>query len=170
MPDRRRVVLDAVRGLTGGLVGTTVMTATLKLEQLLVGDRRGPVDYDASNHVVTAAGTVLHHRPTTASGNKALFLLVHWGYGSAVGIGYPALVRSRRAGHPYARAGVVFYAGCQAMAMTLFPTLGGTPPPWRWSRRILVSSLVQHAIYATAVAATVRALSSREDALPEMGE
>ena len=59
----------------------------------------------------------------------------------------------------YVRAGALFYAGCQTMAMTLFPTLGGTPPPWRWSGRILTSSLVQHAVYATVVATVVRALT-----------
>ena len=162
MPTTRRRLGDAARGLVGGLVGTSVMTATLKLEQLLVGDQRGPVDYDASDHVVTAAATVLHRRPKTVAGNKALFLLVHWGYGSAVGVGYPVLLHAVAPRARYAGAGALFYAGCQTMAMTLFPTLGGTPPPWRWSRRILLSSLAQHAVYASVVASVVRALAPEE--------
>ncbi len=162
----RPLLRDAVQGLAGGLAGTTVMTATLKLEQLLVGDGHTPVDYDASDHVVTAAGTVLHYRPRTAAASKALFLVVHWGYGSAVGVGYPVLARMLGP----RRAAAAFYVACQAMALTLFPTLGGTPPPWRWHRRILLSSLIQHAIYAAVVAAGVQALSARDDAVGEVGE
>ncbi len=45
----------------------------------------------------------------------------------------------------------MFYLACQTMAMTLFPTLGGTAPPWRWRRSILVSSLLQHLLYALTV-------------------
>lgn len=141
----------ALRGLSAGVVGTTAMTATLKLEQFARRRTPGPVDYDASPHVVTAASAVLRHTPRTAAGRTALFLLVHWGYGSAVGIGYTAirpLCRSRT------QAAVAFYAACQTMAMALFPTLGGTPPPWRWRRNVLLSSLAQHGVYAVSVAAT----------------
>ncbi len=95
--------------------------------------------------------------PTPSPEKEALFLLVHWGYGSAVGIEYIELLRK----HSTARATVEFYLLCQAMAMTLFPTLGGTPPPWRWPRRILISSLCQHAVYAVVVAASARAVTTR---------
>ncbi len=164
-----RLLGDGARGFAVGLAGTSAMTLTLKVEQLArdryrggtVVDARGPsdepVDYDASEHVVTAAAAVLRHRPDTNSGERALFLLVHWGYGSAVGIEYIELLRR----HGTARATVEFYLLCQAMAMTLFPTLGGTPPPWRWPRRILISSLCQHAVYAVVVAASARAMTTR---------
>lgn len=138
--------------MSGG-VGTLVMTATLKVEQLARRHAIGPVDYDASDHVVTAASTVLRYRPRTTAGRTGLFLLVHWGYGSAVGVGYTAL---RRCTTNDLTAAALFYAGCQAMAMTMFPTLGGTPPPWHWRRSILLSSLAQHAIYAGTVAVTAR--------------
>lgn len=147
-----------MRGVVAGLAGTTVMTGTLKAEQVARRRSPGPVDYDASPHVVTAAASVLHYRPRTRAGRTALFLLVHWGYGSAVGAGYPAL-RATLGDAP--RAAAVFYLGCQSMAMTLFPTLGGTPPPWRWRRDILLSSLVQHAVYAVTVSATDEVLSRR---------
>lgn len=147
----------AVRGCAAGLVGTTVMTTTLKLEQVLYhrAGIGGTVDYDASDHVVTAASAVLRRRPRTEVGEKALFLLVHWGYGSAVGMGYADLLR---AGVDPRRAAISFYLACQAMAMSLFPTLGGTPPPWRWPPRILASSLAQHAVYALAVAGATPAV------------
>jgi len=153
-----------VRGALAGLVGTTVMTATLSAEQRLRRRRAGPVDYDASPHVITAAATVLRWQPRTDRQRHALFLLVHWGYGSAVGAGYEVLRRvlpSRRA------AAVAFYAGCQSMAMTLFPTVGGTPPPWRWRPSLLASSLAQHAIYAATVAAVDDTLARTQ---PRLGD
>lgn len=156
-----------VRGFTAGLAGTTVMSGTLAAEQRLSDraarrrpdrQRAGPVDYDASPHVVTAASTVLHWQPKTDAQRRALFVVVHWGYGSAVGIGYDVL-RQRLPNRRVAAA--VFYVGCQAMAMTLFPTVGGTPPPWKWRRALLVSSLAQHAIYAAVVAKTDDVLCRR---------
>lgn len=147
----------AACGVACGLVGTSVMTATLKLEQRARRRSRGPVDYDASGHLITAASTVLRFEPRGLAGRTALFLLVHWGYGSAVAGVYPAL----RSHLPRSAALALFYAGCQAMAMTLFPALGGTPPPWRWRRSMLISSVAQHAVYAVAVDATDRTLRAR---------
>lgn len=175
MARQMRPLFDSgLRGFGAGLAGTAAMTFTLKLEQLVRdrtcrdatvntgGPSDEPVDYDASEHVVTAAAAVLRHRPQTRRGNRALFLLVHWGYGSAVGIGYLALLSQiRRNGtdeDARIRATTLFYLLCQSMAMTLFPTLGGTPPPWRWHRRILISSLAQHAVYAATVAAVATAI------------
>ncbi len=43
------------------------------------------------------------------------------------------------------------------MAFVLFPVLGGTPPPWRWKREMLLSSLGVHALYAGTVVAVSRA-------------
>lgn len=154
---------QAVLGVGCRLVGTTVMTATLKMEERVRRHARGPVDYDASDHVITAASTALRIRARSPAGRTALFLAVHWGYGSAVGGGYPTL----RQHLPRPAALAVFYTGCQAMAMTLFPTLGGTPPPWRWHRSVLISSLAQHAVYAVAVDATDRALCARRTTLDE---
>lgn len=150
--------MRAVRaGVGAGAVGTAVMTLTTRLETALRAPTDHPVDYDVSDHVVTAAATVLRHRPTSATQRRALFLLVHWGYGSLVGVGYEAL----RARCGPVRATLVFYAGCQAMAWTLFPVLGGTPPPWRWRRDVLVSSLAQHLVYAAAVSVADTAIRER---------
>ncbi|PZS27950.1 MAG: hypothetical protein DLM58_17985 [Pseudonocardiales bacterium] len=148
----------AARGVAAGLAGTTVMTVSLKIEQIARRRSDGPVDYDASDHVVTAAATVLRHNPRTPAGRIALFQLVHWGYGSAVAAAYPVL-RHRLRSRP--RAAAVFYLACQTMAMTLFPTLGGTPPPWRWRRTVLLSSFAQHALYAATVCATDNALTPK---------
>jgi len=111
------------------------------------------VHYDASSHVVAAAANAIRWQPRTEQQRRGLFLLVHWGYGSAVGAGHPLLLRGLGS-EP--RATAAFYACCQTMASTLFSTLGETPPPWRGHRDVLASSLGQHAVYAVAVAVTFR--------------
>lgn len=135
------------------------MTASLALETRLRPHSDGPVDYDASDHVVTAASKVVRWNPRTVAGRRVLFNLVHWGYGSVVAVEYEQF--RRRSGSD-AAASVAFFACCQTMAFALFPLLGETPPPWRWKRSILVSSVVQHALYVVTVSAVSRRLGGRE--------
>jgi uncharacterized membrane protein YagU involved in acid resistance len=125
------------------------MTISIAAQTRLRPDVDGPIDYDASDHVVVAAAKVLRWDPSTPAGRKLLFNLVHWGYGSLVALEYE---RFRRVFGSDAKAAVAFYGACQAMALTLFPVLGDTPPPWQWKRGLLVSSFVQHALYVTTVA------------------
>ena len=49
--------------------------------------------------------------------------------------------------HWFIRGGTLITA-----TMTLFPLLGHTPPPWRWPRGYLVTSLGTHVVYAVVVA------------------
>ena len=156
-PTRRSLQQHLVPGLVAGVVGTAAMTATTALEKRLRPELDHPVDYDASSHVADAVGVVLRHEAQTDSGRLAYFLLAHWGYGPAVALAHPWLVT--RIGEP--RATLAFYAGSQVMAMTLFPTIGGTPTPWRWQRDVLATSFGQHAVYALSVAVTGRLLRSR---------
>ena len=132
------------------------MTAALAAESALRRSSTGPVDYDASDRVVVAACKVLR-RPVPASpgAKRAIFNLVHWGYGSAVAMEFEGL---RRITRDDASATAAFYVLCQAMAFTLFPALGETPPPWRWKRELLVSSMSVHALYAVTVTAVARRL------------
>jgi hypothetical protein len=140
----------------GGVVGTGVMTVAVAGETKLRPNSDGPVDYDASDHVVIAACNLAHRRvPRSAKGRRRIFNTVHWGYGSAVALAYEA---ARRATGSESRATVAFYLGCQAMALTLFPTVGETPPPWRWKREVLVSSFSVHALYAVTVATVSHAV------------
>jgi hypothetical protein len=136
------------------------MTVSVALEKRMRREHVGPVDYDASSHVVTATAAVLHVEPRTRAQEQALFLLTHWGYGSAVAVVHEALL----AREPERVAGPVFYLACQSMAFALFPTIGGTPPPWRWRRDLLVTSLGQHVVYAVGVAATSAVLRRRREA------
>ncbi len=169
------VLREVARGVVGGAVGTGAMALTARLHRELHARRDGIrvdeieeiLDYDDSEHVVIAASTLLQHvigwAPRSARGRQTLFWLVHWGYGSAVGVGHVALRRvlGREPG-----PGLAFFVGCQTMALGLFPVLGETPPPWRWERRLLVTSMVQHAVYAGGVAATNTATARLVDTRP----
>jgi hypothetical protein len=84
---------------------------------------------------------------------RELGWLVHWGYGSAMGIGRELLARRLSP----AQATLVYWAGLMVMTGTLFPLLGGTPPPWRWKRDVLLTSIVQHGVYALTVGVVVDA-------------
>ena len=144
------------RGVIAGLMGTITMTLTTSLEQRLRPNLTGPVDYDASDAPVTAAARVLHVRPRTDFERRILFAVVHWGYGSFVGVGMELISRQVRSPAP---ATIVFYAAVQTMAFALLPALGGTPVPWRWRRDMLATSLIQHAVYAAATGAATNRLS-----------
>jgi hypothetical protein len=50
------------------------------------------------------------------------------------------------------RASVAFGATLMTATVTLFPLLGHTPPPWRWPRDVMATSLGTHAAYVAAVA------------------
>ena len=147
-----------VRGCLAGLAGTTAMTLTTRLEQHLRPGLDHPIDYDSGDAPVVAASRILRVQPRTALQKKALFALVHWGYGSFVGVGQAAL--ARRVREPAATG--AFFAGVQVMAFALLPALGGTPPPWRWRRDVLVTSVVQHAVYAGAVGVAAHVIRTQE--------
>lgn len=158
-----------LRGVAAGAAGTAAMTASGQAYRRIYAWRRGMapdevqavLDYDDSDHVVIAASAVVRAfsgwAPRSTGGRRALFALTHWGYGSAVGAAHAEL-RHRLGSEP--EAGAVFFVGCQTMALSLFPTLGETPPPWRWERRLIVVSLAQHVLYAAAVATAFSALSA----------
>jgi hypothetical protein len=151
----RRRRLDA---LAGGVAGTAMMTASLARQARRNPHHDGPLDYDASDHVVIAASKVVRWNPRTPAGRRVLFNLVHWGYGSAVALEYE---RFRRLLGSDTAAAAAFYVSCQGMAFTLFPLLGDTPPPWRWKRSMIVGSLAHHAVYVGTVSVVSRGLRTR---------
>lgn len=157
-------------GVLAGVAGTAAMATTGRAYREVYAWRRGmtpdditeTLDYDHSDHVVVAASTILQRvvgwAPRNPGSRRKLFWLVHWGYGSVVGVAHAEL-RHRLGSEP--AAGTAFFLGCEVMALGLFPVLGGTPVPWRWGTRLLTVSLVQHAVYAGAVAGADAALDRR---------
>lgn len=142
--------------MVAGFAGTVAMTAGYAVERALRRNVSGPLDYDDSMVPARAAANVLGWADPGPKASRALGFAVHWGYGSLVGVGAVPLARSRPAGAAVAG----FWAGITLMASTLFPTLGRTPPPWRWRPDVIVTSLGQHLVYAGVVVAVLR---SRRD-------
>lgn len=151
---RRNVAQLGLRSVAAGVVGTSAMTAGYAVEHRLRPSVRGPLDYDDSETPGVVAGRVLQwlgvlRRPPGREATNALGLLVHWGYGSAMGVAAIPLLRRMRP----VPATAAFTVGISVMAGTLFPVLGGTPPPWRWRSDVVATSLVQHLVYAAVVIA-----------------
>jgi uncharacterized membrane protein YagU involved in acid resistance len=59
----------------------------------------------------------------------------------------------------------VFGGILMSATFSLFPLLGRTPPPWRWPRDVLATSVVTHIAYVAGVAVVDAVLGgSRERA------
>ena len=56
----------------------------------------------------------------------------------------------------------MYWSGMMAMACAMFPILGDTPPPWRWRNDVIVTSAVQHVVYAATATAVLGALGRRD--------
>ncbi len=138
-----------VRGVLAGAAGTMAMSCGEVLHvwahRRWWPDVRGPVDYDVSGHVVTAAARVLHIEVRSRRQARLLFLVTHFGYGSAFGVVGEALAA---AGLPRRTRVLVFAGAAEGLACTLFPLLGDAPAPWAWPTEALVASVVEHVVYA----------------------
>lgn len=145
-----------MRGVAAGFLGTSAMTLSAAAQRRWRPNH--PVDYDAGEAPVVAAAKVLRYQPKTPGERRAMFALVHWGYGSLVGVGQLALLRGLRR-EPAATA--VFFLSVEAMALTLLPTLGDTPPVGQWPADVLGLSLVQHGVYAAGTGVAAHLLASR---------
>ena len=132
------------RGVAAGFAATAAMTASYGLERRLRHSGGGPLDYDDSMVPSHAAMVVLRIHQLDERRQRQLGFLVHWGYGSAMG--WVRDVMGRRM--PPAQATGLYWGGLMVMAGTLFPVLGGTPPPWKWKPDVLATSMGQHLVYA----------------------
>jgi hypothetical protein len=110
----------------------------------------GSLDYDDSLVPGRIVAGVLHLPNVTDRGAGELGSALRWGYGSAFGIWHGIL--RQRIREPW--AALLFGGTLMSATLTLFPLLGKTPPPWRWPRDVLLTSILTHAAYVTAVALT----------------
>ena len=137
-----------VRSVCAGAAGTAALTAAYAAERRLRPSHEGQLDYDDSLVPGKIVASVMHLPHVTERGDQDLGLALRWGYGSAFGLLHGSL--HRVIGEPWASA--VFGGTLMTATFSLFPLLGRTPPPWRWSADVMATSLGTHAAYVAAVA------------------
>jgi hypothetical protein len=145
-----------LRSLIAGAAGTGALSLSYAIEHRLRSRAPGPADYDDSLVPGQIVATIMDLQQVSAREEEDLGLALRWGYGSAFGL-WHGLLR-RRIAEPWAT--VVFATTLIGATLTLFPVLGRTPPPWRWPRGFLATSLITHVLYAVTVAVVEAVLSS----------
>jgi hypothetical protein len=139
-----------IRSVLAGTAGTAALTASYALERRLRSRHQGSLDYDDSLVPGQIVVSILHLPHVTNREEDDMGLALRWSYGSAFGIAHRLLRRHLR--EPAAT--LVFGAILMSATLSMFPLLGRTPPPWRWPRGFLATSLLTHAAYATTVGFT----------------
>jgi len=128
------------RGLVAGLIGTAAMTVSSTIESKL--RRRPPSTVPAE-----VGGEVLGVEPKGEEGEKRLGNLVHWQYGTGLGVLRGALGGFMR--DPW--AGAVFFGVAWAGSLLMVPRLSEeTPPPAEWGTTEVVVDGWHHLVYAAA--------------------
>ena len=138
--------------MLAGTAGTATLTLAYAIERR-VRRARGSLDYDDSLVPGQIVVSILH-LPHVMAREDELGLALRWSYGSIFGL-WHGLLRRRL---PEPKASVAFDATLMTATLTMFPLLGGTPPPWRWPRGFLATSVATHAAYAAGVAVVDDAL------------
>jgi hypothetical protein len=136
-----------LRSVLAGAAGTAALTTAYAVERRLRGDPRGPLDYDDSLVPGQIVVAIMHLPAATGREERELGLLLRWAYGSVFGVWHGVLRRRLR--EPL--ASLAFGATLMTATLTLFPLLGRTPPPWRWPRSVLATSVFTHVAYVAAV-------------------
>jgi hypothetical protein len=138
-----------VRSVAAGTAGTATLTLFYDTERRLRRRHHGPLDYDDSLVPGRIVASIMHLPAVSAREDWDLGMALRWSYGSAFGVWHGIL--RRRFSEPWASA--IFGGTLMSATLTLFPLVGGTPPPWRWPPDVIATCLGSHAAYVAAVAA-----------------
>lgn len=137
-----------LRSVIAGTCGTAALGLAYAVERRARHSPRGtPLDYDDSDVPGQIVVNILHLGQVTEHGDMELGAALRWSYGSAFGLWHGVL--RRRVHEPWASIG--FGATLLGATLSLFPLLGRTPPPWRWSRGYLLTCIFTHAAYVITV-------------------
>jgi hypothetical protein len=155
---RRDKIPWPVRSVLAGSVGTATLTLCYATERRVRHTAKGtPLDYDDSLVPGEIVAAIFRLHQLTDHREQELGLALRWGYGSVFGL-WHGLLRGRIA-EP--GASLAFGGTLISATLTLFPLLGKTPPPWRWSPQFLATSLFTHAAYVLAVGVVDDSLRER---------
>lgn len=137
-----------IRSVLAGTAGTAALSAAYTIEHRLRPAASGPLDYDDGLVPGEIVASIMHLGAVSADEEHELGLALRWSYGSAFGLWHGIL--RRRMGEPW--AALAFGTTLMTATLTMFPLLGHTPPPWRWSSGVILTSFGTHIVYATTVA------------------
>ena len=150
----------AGRGLLAGAVGTATMTAWQSLSAKLQNsdgdqDSQAASDPWANAPAPAKVGRLMlravgYEVPADRVG--LLTNVMHWGYGTAWGAVYGALMGKAAHARPVAR-GLGFGAGVWVMSYVQLVPLGIYEPPWKYSPPELALDLSYHLAYGAGVGA-----------------
>jgi hypothetical protein len=157
-----RRLLDQIpwplRSIVAGTCGTAALGLSYALERRARHSPHGtPLDWDDSDVPGKIVVSILHLGQVTDERSLRLGQVLRWSYGSVFGL-YHGLLRQRVL-EPWATLG--FGSTLVVATFSLFPILGRTPPPWRWSRAYIFTCLFTHAAYAVTVGAVDDSLRDR---------
>jgi hypothetical protein len=136
-----------IRSILAGGAGTLALTLAYAVERRLRPGHRGQLDYDDSLVPGQIVASIMHLPHVTGRGDNELGLALRWGYGSVFGVWHGVLHRR----YPEPLASALFGGTLMSATLTLFPMLGRTPPPWRWPKDVMATSLGTHLAYVVAV-------------------
>ncbi len=171
---RNRTIAWPIRGAIAGFAGTLAMSSVYAYAHNRrpgvsgvagiagIGGHVG-LDYDDSGVPGRIAQRILHLPKLSDRQAGQLTLAIRWSYGSAFGVAH-VLLRSRIR-EPYATG--IFGASLMTLTFTMFPILGKTPPPWKWTGEAKVTSIATHIAYITTAAVTDDILRGRNKVLYE---
>jgi hypothetical protein len=137
-----------IRSILAGSAGTLALTLAYATERRVRRGHRGQLDYDDSLVPGQIVASIMHLPHVTDREENELGLTLRWGYGSVFGVWHGIL--HRRFSEPL--ASILFGTTLMSATLTLFPLLGRTPPPWRWPKDVMATSLGTHVAYVAAVA------------------
>src|SRR5450755_1400557 len=147
-----------VRSVLAGTAGTTAMTLAYAAERRLRPKVTGSLDYDDGLVPGQIVAGIMRLGAVSDREENELGLALRWSYGSAFGVWHGYL--RRQIGEPWASA--AFGATLMSLTLTMFPLLGRTPPPWRWSRSVIATAFATHTAYVVAVAAVDDGVRGRQ--------
>ncbi|MBP7972596.1 MAG: hypothetical protein KAZ48_07330 [Candidatus Nanopelagicales bacterium] len=161
-----------IRGVIAGFAGTAAMSAIYAIKHaqrpgaLGIPEVKGingsvGFDYDDTGVPGHIIANILHLPSVSDRGAGDITLALRWSYGSAFGIAH-VLLRSRMS-EP--KPTMLFGGALMTMTLTMFPVLGRTPPPWKWSGEVVATCVETHLAYIVTAAVADDAMRRRNKVL-----